>query len=235
MKLFNLLLLFTVPIILLQSACAPVYVPNTRHTPLLDDKGEVHAAVHGGTNGADVQAAIAVSNSVGLVAAGSFGTNEGSGSLDADYHKHSYGELGLAYFKPFGKIGRFEALGGAGLGTAEAVNQYDFFGPQEVQATGNYRKYFVQGNLGVETGALEAGVALRLAQVVFTEFEASNVTHDQTESGTFFEPAAFARLGWKNIKLESQLGVSGLLQDEVAFDYETILFSLGIHFQFNAP
>lgn len=224
-------------VLLIQSSCAPVYVPNTYHSYLMDQKGDLHAAVYTGSNGADIQGGYAVSEHVGVVAAASFGTredeNSGDGSLDEDFHKHNYGEFGLSYFRPFGKIGRFEALGGFGFGTAETVNQYDFFGPEVVKATGRYNKIFVQSNVGLETGAFEAGVAFRIGQVIFNEFETSDETYGESEAGTFFEPGVFARVGWKNIKIESQLGLSGLLQDEVAFDYEPGILSIGLHLQFN--
>lgn len=228
--------LFTI-LLLIQSSCAPVYVPNTYHSYLMDQKGDLHAAVYTGTNGIDIQGGYAVSENVGLVAAASFGKREddtnSDGSLDADFHKHNYGEFGLSYFHPFGGVGRFEALGGFGFGSAETVTQYDFFGPEVVRATGSYNKFFVQSNVGLETGALEAGVAIRLGQVVFNEFETSDETYGDSEAGTFFEPGVFARVGWKNIKIESQFGLSGLLQDEVAFDYEPGILSIGLHLQLN--
>jgi hypothetical protein len=95
-------------------ACAPVYIPSARHTHQLDKKGEISAAVYSGTNGVDGQAAVAVSDKVGILGAGSFGTNEEEGS--PDYHRHSYGELGVEYFRAIGRIGRLELIGGGGLG-----------------------------------------------------------------------------------------------------------------------
>lgn len=212
------------------SGCASVYIPSAQHTHLLDKKGEVHVAGHGGTNGVDIHGAYALSDRVGVIGAASFGS---SGEEGDDFHEHSYIELGADYFRPLGKIGRYEALAGLGVGSAEAVAQYNAFGPQEVQATGDYTKVFVQNNVGLETGPLEAGLALRLGQVVFTEFETSEMRSDESESGTFFEPSIFARLGWKNVKIESQVGVSAPLQESVAFDYRVLNISMGLHFWFN--
>lgn len=217
------------------SACAPVYNPSARHTHLLDQKGEVHASVQAGTNGMDMQGAYAVSDNVGFVAAASWlSTNGSSDYTGSDFHEHRYGELGLSYFETFGKAGRIEVLGGFGMGEAESIDRYDFFGPQEVRATGKFNKLFLQGNAGIETGALETGVAVRLSQVTFTEFKTSDESYGEKESGAFFEPAAFVRLGWQNIKIESQLGIAGPINGDVPFDYVSALFTVGLHFSFNA-
>lgn len=213
------------------SGCASVYIPSAQHTHLMNKKGELHAAAYGGTNGTDIQGAYAISDRMGLVAAASFGSSDEEG--DDDYHKHSYIELGATYFRPLGNIGRYEALGGLGAGSSESVTQYNFFGPQKVQATGDYTKIFVQNNFGLETGPLETGLALRLSHVVFTEFETSGMTYNESEAGTFFEPAIFARLGWKNVKVETQVGVLGPLQESVAFDYRVLNISLGLNFWIN--
>lgn len=227
------ILVATAGLLLIQTACAPVYVPNTRQTPLLDKKGELHAAVHTGTNGAHLQAAYAVSDRFGLVGGFSKSKNETEEDLSPDYHKHTLGELGVAYFRSLGRIGRLEALGGLGFGTAEAVDQYDFFGPQEVRAEGSYNNIFLQGNIGLETGVIETGVALRLNRVNFTQFETNSSTYNETEGAFFFEPALFGRLGWKNIKIEGQYGFSSPFDPEVAFDFQLWYFSLGIQFQIN--
>lgn len=224
-------ILSVVLLLLICSSCAPVYVPNARQTNMMSKKGELHASAQAGTNGGDLQVAYAVSDKFGLFGSGSFKSDEASGNSDSEFHEHRYGELGAIYYRPFGKIGRFEALAGVGFGEAEAVDQYEIFGPQQVRATGRYNKLFAQANIGLETEPFETGLALRMGQVTFNEFETSSTGLQESESGTFFEPAVFARLGWPNFKLESQLGMAGLLQDEVAFDYESLFFSVGLHFQ----
>ncbi len=227
----SVLLLATIVIL---ASCAPVYVPNARQTNLMEEQGELHGAAHAGTNGGDIQLAYSMFDHVGIFGSASFKTDELTNDTEEDYHEHRYGELGAIYFHPIGEIGRFEALGGIGLGKAEAVDQYDVFGPNEVRAEGSYNKVFGQTNIGLETSVVETGLLLRLSQVTFSEFETSGMSLGETESGTFFEPAVFARLGWKNVKVESQLGVARLLQDEVAFDYEPLFFSIGLHFQIDS-
>lgn len=225
-------------LLLVTAGCAPVYTPSARHTHLLDEKGEASAAVYTGTNGVDIQGAYAFSDHWGMLGAASFGKQEdddgNKNSLDSDYHKHAYGELGATYFTKIGKIGRFEGLAGFGLGSGESVNNYKVLSSQELKATGSYNKAFLQGNIGLETGIVETGLALRLSQVSFSDFEVSGTSYDNgLSSGTFVEPAAFARLGWELVKLELQLGFNAPLQDDLRYDYDGISASLGLQFNFN--
>jgi len=171
--------------LLIGSSCAPVYVPNARQTNMMSKKGELHASAQAGSNGGDLQVAYAGSDKFGLFGSASFKSDEGSDNSDGDFHEHRYGEMGVVYYRPFGKIGRFEALAGFGFGQAEAVDQYEVFGPQQVRATGRYNKFFTQANIGLETDPFETGLALRLGQVTFTEFETSNTSLQESESGTF--------------------------------------------------
>lgn len=214
------------------AGCAPVYVPNARHTNLMDKRGEASASGYAGVNGTDIQLAYAVSDDIGLLAAGSFGENESKTS--DDYHKHKYGELGMQYQQDFG-IGRVEVIGGFGKGSATSVDTYEFITESEVQATGQYNKLFLQPNIGLETNLLDAGLALRLGHVIFTEFETSSDRYTENQQSTFFEPAVFARMGWKNVKLEAQVGATKSLQHEteVAFDYILPYMSMGIRLNMN--
>lgn len=218
-------------VFMLISACAPVYVPSSQQTHLMNKKGELHLATHGGTNGVDLQGAYAVSDHIGVIGAVSYGSEGEEGG--SDYHKHKYGEFGISYFKPLGGIGRYEAMAGMGFGATEVVDHYVFLGPDEIKAKGEYNKIFIQNNIGLETGILETGLAFRLGHVTFNRFETTGTIHDKPVRGTFFEPAFFARLGWKNVKIESQVGYSRPFQENVDFTYKALMLTLGVHLQFN--
>jgi len=226
------LLVALLGILMLCNACAPVYIPNSRQVHLLDHRGELDGNFNAGTNGTDIQGAYAVSDHLGIMAAGSFDKANVKES-NSDYHKHHYGELGLEYFTSMGKIGRFELGAGMGRGSATAVDHYDFISPRELKATGKYNKLFISSDVGLQTGMLDLGVVARLGNVSFTEFETSSTTYTNTKSATFFEPAALMRLGWKHIKLESQIGFSKPFKKDLAFDYEPFYFSLGLNFNFS--
>ncbi|MDX1638468.1 MAG: hypothetical protein R3281_10895 [Balneolaceae bacterium] len=211
-------------------ACAPVYIPSARHTHQLDEKGEFGGGAYLGTNGVDLQGAYALKDHAGVAGALSIGRN--SEESDDDFHKHTYGELAAVYLAPVGKMGRLELLGGVGLGSAASVDNYQFSGSnQQVKATGRYHKLFLQSNIGLETDWVETGLALRMGQVTFREFETASETFDNSESGTFFEPALFARLGSRPVKFEAQLGLSEPLQpdEDIVFDYRPLLFTIGVH------
>ncbi len=217
--------------IVMMSACAPVYVPTAKHTPMLEEKGEMDLALQGGTNGFDVQGAYAITDKLGVIGAVSASDTEGSSS-NSD-HKHFVVEGGLDYFKKLGERGRFEAIGGLGFGTSEAKGEYNFQGTQTLTAKGSFSKYFLQSNIGLETKAADVGLALRMTQMVFSKFETSGTTYNDTKTGTFFEPSIFARLGWKKLKIETQLGFSAPFQQNLDFQYEPFTLSLGVRYSWN--
>ena len=214
----------------LLQACSPIYVPSSHHTPLLDKKGELNGNLQVGTHGTDIKGAYAVSDRIGIAAAASFADLEAEqgGTVNPDFHQHSYGEGAISYFRPFGGIGRFEILGGLGAGSASSVDTFNFSGSEE-KTTGKFNKLFAQTNIGLETNIIETGLSLRLGHVTFTEFETESDIYDGTEAGTFFEPAVFARLGWKNVKIEAQYGVNAQLQDEIYYPYQPFHFSFGVN------
>jgi hypothetical protein len=71
-------------------------------------------------------------------------------------------------------------------------------------------------------------------QIVFSKFETSITTYNDKEAATFFEPSIFARLGWERLKIETQMGISTPLQQDIGFQYEPLTFSLGIRYNWNA-
>jgi len=162
------LILSLIVVLVALPACAPVYVPNTAHTPMLEEQGEVQVGGYAGTSGIDLQAAAALTDHVGAFADFSFGNQEGESSdpaNDDDFHRHRFGEVGIGYFTGFGRAGHFEVYGGYGLGRAEAADEYDIFGPSIVMATGRYNRFFVQPALGVDVGPLQLNGIARLAHV----------------------------------------------------------------------
>ncbi len=217
---------------LIAAGCAPVYVPSARHTHQLNEKGEASLSSYSGTNGADVQLAYAVTDNIGILGAVSIARDDED---DEDFHKHTYGEIGVQYYDNIGGIGRFEFMSGFGRGSASALGTYNSIfndTSSEIRATGKYGKFFVQPNIGLETDVVDAGLSFRFGHVIFTEFETSSATYDENESGTFFEPGLFVRLGWQTVKLEGQIGYS-MPTNQVAFDYKSFFLSLGFQMKLN--
>src|SRR5688572_8237484 len=87
--------------LLATTACAPVYVPNVRNSPMFTKGGEFQASVQIG-NGIEGQFAFSITENFALMANYSFSDRN---SLDADpdnddshYHRHTLYEGGLGYF-----------------------------------------------------------------------------------------------------------------------------------------
>ena len=52
---------------ILLTQCSPVYVPNSRNTPMFTKAGEAQGAVLFGTSGLDFQGAVAVTNNIAIM------------------------------------------------------------------------------------------------------------------------------------------------------------------------
>lgn len=172
------------------TGCTPVYIRPPAVVPLLAEKGNVHVAATGGTDGAGVQAAVAATDALGLLALGSVDPTGDD--------QHAYGEGGLGFFVPF-DIGRFEVYSGLGAGVSEARSGDD-------NAEGWYLRPFAQMTLGLSTDVFDIGASVRGAMVHYSFSEIDGVQVDQTETAFFFEPTGFMRLGYRQFKLEAQVG-----------------------------
>jgi hypothetical protein len=217
-------------------SCAPVYTPNTVNAPLFEEKGDANLSLTTGTNGVDLQTSYAITEHIGVVANGSFSGREGE-SDTSGFHKHAFGELGGVYYLPIGESGRFEILGGFGSGNATTISHYNFFGPRKKKATGFYHRFFMQMDLGLISKVFDGGLSIRAAHVNFHRFETDDNKSKQNISSLFMEPALTMRLGWKYIKLHSQLGLSFPLQNPEqeypGFDWQPFIFNIGIHLNMN--
>src|SRR5687767_1839211 len=60
---------------LIFSACAPVYVPNSRNSPMFTKAGEFQGSIQFG-NGIDAQGAVSVTNHIGLMGNFSYANNK---------------------------------------------------------------------------------------------------------------------------------------------------------------
>lgn len=211
---------FIVTLLILFS-CAPAYVPNVINAPMLTNKGEVQVSLHAGTSGYDPQFAWAITNHLGVMVNGSF-MNSTSDSTN-NYHKHSFGELGLGYFMPVGQRGKFEAFGGVGSGKIQALYENSLWTSRSnVVIT----RYFIQPTIGITSKLIDAGFSTRIS-IVNLHNEAASST------GIFAEPAITARLGWDYLKIVGQIGLSVPFDSEKnEINYQPLLLSLGIQGNF---
>ncbi|MDO9391747.1 MAG: hypothetical protein Q7U71_08240 [bacterium] len=215
--------------------CAPAYIPNAVNVPLLSNQGQFQGAVSVGSSGTDFQTSYALTSNLGLMANGSFYEGTLTDNADAtvvDKTKRIFFEGGAGYYTAFGSAGRFETYGGYGQGTSTYSNSYDFFGPQEVIATGNYRRFFIQPSIGTATDFFDAAISLRTCYVNFYQIKSGDLSLDHNVDGIFMEPVITARLGYKHLKFMAQIGATIPLGQDVEMFWHPFLFNLGLSFDF---
>lgn len=200
-------------IMLVFSSCAPAYIPNVVNTPMLSNKGETQIAVYTSTSGFDPQAAYGVTDNLAVMVNGSFANR-----TDSNYHKHSFVELGGGYYEKLGDLGRVEFFGGFGFGNIKADYENNLW--SSFTAVDNTR-LFLQPGIGITSEFIDLSFASR---AVYVRLMGGNKTGD----GFFIEPVLTGKLGYRYVKGVMQLGFSVPLGRELEFEYQPILFSLGL-------
>ena len=215
-------------VLLIISACAPIYVPNVRNSPMFTKGGEFQASAQIG-NGIEAQSAFAVTDHFGLMANFSFIDQSGLNN-EEDYHRHQIFEGGAGYFLN-NDDSFFEVFAGFGKGKGSSYDQYEFFGTQSIFATGRYVRYFLQPAFGLNKDELNVSFAPRFSMVDFYEFSTEITrTSIREEPKFFFEPAIIGRANFANNHLFAtfQLGASLGMSDHVYFDRRTFQLSAGL-------
>ena len=215
----------------LLSSCAPVYIPNAVNVPLNSNRGELQIGGHAGSNGFDLQTSYAITKEIAVMLNGST-MNRTDDSTNSSYHKHSFGEAAIGYYNSFDQAGRFEVFAGYGLGSSSALTTYELFSPLEVTTKGKYGRIFIQPSIGTSTKFFDGALSLRSCYVHFYDIEGNGITLTENQNGLFIEPTLTARIGYKNVKLSTQLGVSLPVQRDQWLDYEPFMVSVGLHVNF---
>jgi hypothetical protein len=214
-----------------------MYVSNAVNAPLLREKGEVKLNVTQN----DLQAAVAVSDHVAIMANGFYRNYKN------DNYKHNgfQGELGMGYFKPLESNNNliFEAYGGIGLG--KVFKQQEFRNPENgnlylgsFEANGG--KLFVQPSFGFATRFFDIALTPKFSLVKYTSFSSDAYPENElrndylydneiTRSAYLFaEPAITIRGGYKFIKLQAQYGLTLNMGNRIKHDPD--FASLGLVF-----
>lgn len=210
-------------------SCAPVYVPNNTNVPLFTEKGEIQVAGYQGTNGTNLQAAVAVVDHLAVMGNFKYAFHD-----DEDPEKHRKQKLleaGVGFYDTFGKAGRYEFYGGYGHGEAESYDYFDFFDEDEkVRAEGKYEKWFLQGNVGMGNNVIEGALSYRVSYISFYRFNESETTHvyQGNMEEIMMEPAITMKVGGEHVKFVTQFGLSFPFDDYARFDHQPLYFSIGI-------
>jgi len=198
--------------LLLLSGCAPIYVPGAVHVPLLHKAGDIHAALHGGTHGGQLDAAFAVTDYLAVRASGQ--AFAGSREDAQGTYLSGGGGISLFYGGPKTTEGAFahglrasanlEVHGGRSSGEGELTISNP---PNPVVYSARWIRPALQGDVAYEWEYFALGAALRFSSI--------QIWHDQgTELGgqsaslTSAEPVAFARFGTRAVKFQLQAGLS---------------------------
>lgn len=201
------------------ASCAPAYIPNTVNAPLLSNKGEVQASIYAGLSGYDPQVAYAVTDHIGVMFNGSF-ANQSSDTTD-NYHRHVFGEFGAGYYTKFGDKWRFEVYGGAGLGKIQANYENGLWLSRS--DVNNFRA-FLQPGIGFTTEVGGFSFNPRLVGVSLYQNGGTRTV------GYFMEPTVTGKVGYKFIKAVGQIGFSVPVGEELLFEYNPFIFSVGLQF-----
>ncbi|MFW6371230.1 MAG: hypothetical protein ACOC10_08515, partial [Bacteroidota bacterium] len=177
-------------------SCAPSYVPNVINTPMFKQAGELQGAAHTGISGFDPQVSYAITENIGLMVNGSF-ANQTSDTTD-NYHKHSFIEAGVGFYKNYRSIGVFEVYGGYGMGTLNAFYENDLWSDQENVKT---NRLFLQPAVGINTGYFIGSLSPRLVYVNLLQ-------EPESLDGIFIEPVLTGKLGLPYVKMTLQVGFS---------------------------
>lgn len=214
------------------SACAPVYVPNVRNSPMFTKAGEFQASAQVG-NGIEGQAAFAVTSHFGVMTNYLFIDSRDTEN-ENNYIKHRLFEGAVGYFTNKNDESFFELFGGYGRGSGTTYDTYYFFGSHSLTATGRYHRYFLQPAFGVNKESAQFSFAPRFSMVDFYEFATEVVaTSIEEDPRLFFEPAVIGRWNFANNNLFAtfQAGACLRMSENIYFEKRTFQFAGGLGFR----
>jgi hypothetical protein len=212
------------------------HVTDPLNVPLFGRAGQARLSMELGqkSEGMHAQGGVAVGSRLALVAAGSYAQLNNCTSCTISERRHA--ELGLATFQREPKGWVREALAGVGTGRFKASGPYSDWDPQseELRVTGGiYKMVFLQGNIGQQFRFTDRAASLRLSAWQFDRFSRQDGNGQSlpvaaSHQSVYLEPGLVYRLGYKDLKAETQLGFCLPLIEASELDNSRIWFSLGI-------
>ncbi|MFC2116548.1 hypothetical protein ACFLTU_08725 [Bacteroidota bacterium] len=206
------------------------YVPNAHNVPLIQEKHEARISVGACAgdeySGGDFQAALSVSDHVGIMVNGFIAKGEKeyekwhpfNWSPEAPEIIHNTGsgqfvEFGTGYYLPIPHHDRlvFETYGGLGFG--KVLSGYN-----SLSSSLKFQRYFLQPSIGFTGKVFDIAFSYRFSLLNYTDINyKANIPHDEalylnnlveTNLSLLSEPALTIRLGYENVKFQLQLGFS---------------------------
>lgn len=213
-------------------SCAPVYRPSALNVPMLRSAGQVKLSGHSSMAGYEVNGAAAMTEHVGVVinsvvAANSTAEEEHNGETVKIKNKTRQIEGGLGLYHAFECGIVTELYGGYGYGYSRTLSD-EGASPDEVEAT--WHRFYAQPALGFVDDYFEVGLAVRILYINAFEYHDYSSGDTDPRTGTFVEPVLFMRVGFRQLKLEGQLGVSIIRSGDI--DYIPLVASVGLQYSF---
>ncbi|MBN2663339.1 MAG: hypothetical protein JXR68_06790 [Bacteroidales bacterium] len=205
------------------NSCAPAYVPNVVNTPLFNNKAETQLGIYSGISGLDAQAAVAITNNIGVMFNSSF-INSVSDTTDK-YHKHTFFEAGIGYYTVFNKNGHFALFSGYGYGNV-SIKATNIFG-NLITTNATYQRIFIQPEFGFTSAIFELDFSPRF---VFVDMNPDYLQFT-TIKKVLVEPTITSKIGYKYLFFTSQIGFSMPLlniNSDVWFKRQAFIFSIGV-------
>jgi hypothetical protein len=203
-----------ISIALLSSCATTMYTSNAVNVPLLKEKGEVKVNITQN----DLQAAVAVTDNIGIIANGFYKNYDGDNNYK---HYGGLGEAGIGYLLNRENL-MIETYIGGGVGKVHKQEQ--FSNPDNTTYMANFdanaAKGFVQSNFGLRSKYFDVALTPKFSFVKYSNFTYSNYNQNQLKDDylndgrvtdalyVFAEPAITVRGGYKFIKLQAQYGLT---------------------------
>ena len=220
---------------------ALLYTTNNIPVPLVQNQGETQISGQYGMNGKSFNLVSSPLKNISVSIAGNYDNVTEKSEISEkdleDKNSHKYTEVAVGYSDFVSETYIGEAFAGYGRGESkdQYFEQYAFSSKiHENLAEGKYEKYFIQGNLGQTKSNLTTGFALRLSYVSFFELmkiKDGATSFPSVKEFMIFEPAIFAKIGGKNLKLEVEVMFPYTARD-IDFDYQNLVISAGLRFIF---
>jgi hypothetical protein len=207
-------------LLLISYACSPVYFPNQLNVPLLEKEGDFVGTVTISPNGFDPQMAYAITSNVGVMANIQINPELGAQEVDRVFTGNFLAEAGVGYYAALSDIVRFEVFGGGGYGWVSGIRTPDQIDP----GTRMYRG-FVQPTLGIS--GRNAAICFSSRFTLPVLMADASVTR-----ASFVEPAITLKLGVRQVKFFSQIGLAIPLSIQYTVSTQPLIFAVGMQFRF---
>jgi hypothetical protein len=219
------------------------YTPIIQNVPLFNDKNQFSSYVAGsfGTVNScfEIQTGFSLPGHVALTANYMTGGNDHSSEYYDDFAKINYFEGSLGYYRPFEDIGVFEIYSGYGRGyQRHAFASWQSWSLEsDGKADMSFSKIFIQPDIGIKKGWMEAAFSCRLSKLNFKDIRIDNSVNyhldelnilKENSNPWLIEPAFTFRGGSKSVKGQIQAVFTGNMTNSNMM-FERFRFNIGLY------